>query len=134
MIVNPNDTTHTVIVIPRFDVIPASGAVSSFVSRVDSDNGITEDSDCVTGVVGVDFLSLTITDSFKGTSVSVSNTFDVVDGEIILTFDYTFTNDNSYSIAIRYINTSEVIYRGFILATTQDTQDYSLTKSEYNWK
>tara|TARA_R110000765_G_scaffold127226_1_gene225244 strand:+ start:292 stop:696 length:405 start_codon:yes stop_codon:yes gene_type:complete len=134
MIVNPNDTTHTVSVIPRFDVKSGTEDIKAFVDRVLLDSGAVEDEECTRKVIQEDFLSIIITNSFKGTSMSVNNTFEIVKGEIVLTFDYTFTNESSYSVVVNYINTSEVIYRGLILATTQDTQDYSLTQSEYNWK
>ena len=134
MIINPNNTTHTISVIPRFDVESVTEEVQAFVDRVSADSGIVESADCTRDSIQKDYLSIIITDNFKSESTSVNNTFEVEDGKVILTFDYTFTDESSYNITINYVNTSEVIYRGLILATTQDTQDYSLTQSEYNWK
>ena len=133
-VVNPNNTTHTISVVPRFDVESVTEEVQAFVDRVSADSGIVESEDCTRDSIQEDYLSIIITDNFKSESTSVNNTFEVEDGKVILTFDYTFTDESSYNITINYVNTSEVIYRGLILATTQDTQDYSLTQSEYNWK
>tara|TARA_R110000765_G_scaffold47987_2_gene98369 strand:- start:898 stop:1302 length:405 start_codon:yes stop_codon:yes gene_type:complete len=131
IIVNPNNTSHTISIVPRFDVIPASIEVSRFIDRVDSDAGIVEDADCVTDAVSVDFLGLIISDGFKGTSVSLDNLFDIVDGKLVITFDYTFRSESRYDIAVTYLNTSEVIYRGAAVATTQDTQEYKLTNDKF---
>ena len=134
MVVNPNDTTHTVSVIPRFYVDTVTQEIQDFLDRVSADSGIVEDDGCIKGSIQEDFLSVIVTDSFKNESTSLENAFEIDNGMLAVTFDYTFTSERSYNITINYVNTSEVIYRGLILATIQDTQDYSLTQSEYNWK
>jgi len=134
MIINPNNTTHTISVIPRFYVDTVTQEIQDFVDRVSADSGIVEDDGCIKESIQEDFLSVIVTDSFKNESTSLENTFEIENGMLVVTFDYIFTDESSYNIAINYVNTSEVIYRGLILATTQDTQDYSLTQSEYNWK
>tara|TARA_R110000744_G_scaffold60944_1_gene126190 strand:+ start:258 stop:662 length:405 start_codon:yes stop_codon:yes gene_type:complete len=134
MIINPNNTTHTISVIPRFYVDTVTQEIQDFVDRVSADSGIVEDDGCIKSSIQEDFLSVIVTDSFKNESTSLENAFEIENGMLVVTFDYTFTDESSYNIAINYVNTSEVIYRGLILATTQDTQDYSLTQSEYNWK
>tara|TARA_R110002073_G_scaffold161039_1_gene316677 strand:- start:2296 stop:2700 length:405 start_codon:yes stop_codon:yes gene_type:complete len=134
MIINPNNTTHTISVIPRFYVDTVTQEIQDFVDRVSADSGIVEDDGCIKSSIQEDFLSVIVTDSFKNESTSLENAFEIENGMLVVTFDYTFTDESSYNIAINYVNTSEVIYRGLILATVQDTQDYSLTQSEYNWK
>ena len=134
MIINPNNTTHTISVIPRFYVDTVTQEIQDFVDRVSADSGIVEDDGCIKESIQEDFLSVIVTDSFKNESTSLENTFEIENGMLVVTFDYIFTDESSYNIAINYVNTSEVIYRGLILATVQDTQDYSLTQSEYNWK
>ena len=131
IIVNPNNISHAIYVVPRFDIESASEEVSGFIKRVYSDDGIVEDTDCVADVVGTDFLSVVIRDSFKGTAVSLDNTFDVVSGKLIITFDYEFRSESRYDITVTYLNTSEVIYRGAAVATTQDTQEYKLTNDKF---
>mgnify|MGYP003676801486 CR=1 FL=1 len=131
IIVNPNNTTHTVSVVPRFDVESVTEEVQAFVDRVSADSGIMEEDGCVKSGIQEDYLSIIITDNFKGTSTLLENTFEVQDGKLILTFDYTFRSESRYDVVINYINTLEVIYRGVFIATTQETQEYKLTKDKF---
>ena len=131
IIVNPNDTKHTVSLVPRFDIESVTEEVQSFVDRVTNDSGYVESEDCTSEVVKKDFIGVVITDSFKSTSDSLDNTFDIQDGKIIITFDYDFRSESRYDVAITYLNTSEVIYRGIFIATTQDAQSYRLTKDKF---
>ena len=131
MTVNPNETTHTISLISRFDVNRYEDGLIAYVNRVESDNGTVESLDCL-GMSTV--IVVNITNSFKGESTNVENTFNVINDKMSVTFDYQFSSESSYSIHISDADTNETIYRGLILATTQTTQDYSLTQSEYNWK
>ena len=131
IIVNPNDTKHTVFLVPRFDIESVTEEVQSFVDRVTNDLGNVESEDCTAEVLKKDFIGVVITDSFKSKSDSLDNTFDIKDGKIVITFDYDFRSESRYDVAITYLNTSEVIYRGIFIATTQDTQSYSLTKDKF---
>jgi len=80
-------------------------------------------------------LELKIKNSFKGTIdvVPVLHSF-TNDNKLQLSFSYAFSDESSYSISINDNITDEMVYRGIILATTQVTQDYSLTAAKYNWK
>ena len=131
IIVNPDNTTHTVSVVPRFDVKSVTQEVQAFVDRVSADSGSVESEDCTADVLKKDFLSVTITDSFKDASDLLDNTFDVLNGKLVITFDYDFRSESRYDIAVTYTNTLEVIYRGAIVATTQETQEYKLTKDKF---
>ena len=131
IIVNPNNTTHTVSVVPRFDVESVTEEVQAFVDRVSADSGIVESEECTRDSIQKDFLSVVITDSFKDVSNSLDNTFEVLNGKLIITFDYDFRSESRYDVAVTYINTSEVIYRGAMVATTQETQEYKLTNDKY---
>lgn len=130
-IVNPNNTTHTVSVVPRFDVESVTQEVQAFVDRVSADSGTVESEDCTEDVLKKDFLSVVVTDGFKDVSNSLDNTFDVLNGKLVITFDYDFRSESRYDIAVTYTNTLEVIYRGAIVATTQETQEYKLTKDKF---
>ena len=131
IIVNPSKTTHTVSVVPRFDVESVTEEVKAFVDRVSADEGISESEGCTAEVLKKDFLSVIITDSFKGKSDSLYNTFDILNGKLVITFDYDFRSESRYDVAVTYTNTLEVIYRGAIVATTQETQEYKLTKDKF---
>mgnify|MGYP003675374471 FL=1 len=131
IVVNPNNTTHTISIVPRFDVTTVTKEVQAFVDRVSADSGIIEDDGCVKDSIQEDYLSLIVTDNFKSESVSLENTFEIQEGKVVLTFDYDFRSESRYDVVINYINTSEVIYRGIFIATIQETQEYKLTKNKF---
>lgn len=102
MIVNPNLTTHTIKLIPRFST-----------SNV---------------------LTLTVTDSTLGITTDLTTTYTTGgDYKLALTFDYTFTAESSYQLKLTDSVTSEIVYRGLVLATTQNSQTYKLTENLYRW-
>ena len=102
MIVNPNLTTHTIKLVPRFST-----------SNV---------------------LTLTVTDSTLGTSTDLNPNYTTGgDYKLALTFDYTFTDESSYQLKLTDSVTSEIVYRGLVLATTQNSQSYKLTDNLYRW-
>jgi hypothetical protein len=102
MIVNPNLTTHTIKLVPRFST-----------SNV---------------------LTLTVTDSTLGTSTDLTTTYTTGgDYKLALTFDYTFTAESSYQLKLTDSVTNEIVYRGLVLATTQNSQTYKLTDNRYRW-
>ena len=132
IVVNPNDTTHTISVVPRFDVESVTEEVQAFVDRVSADSGIMEESRMHKKILfKKDFLSIIITDNFKSESTLLENTFEVQNGKLVLTFDYNFRSESRYDVVVNYINTSEVIYRGIFIPTTQDSQEYLLTKDKF---
>ena len=131
IVVNPNDTTHTISVVPRFDVESVTEEVQAFVDRVSADSGIIEDDGCIKSSIQEDYLSIIITDNFKSESTLLENTFEVQNGKLVLTFDYNFRSESRYDVVVNYINTSEVIYRGIFISTTQDSQEYLLTKDKF---
>ena len=131
IVVNPNNTTHTISIVPRFDVTTVTKEVQAFVDRVSADSGIIEDDGCVKDSIQEDYLSLIVTDNFKSESVSLENTFEIQEGKVVLTFDYDFRSESRYDVVINYINTSEVIYRGIFIATIQEAQEYKLTKNKF---
>tara|TARA_R110000765_G_scaffold346218_1_gene436401 strand:+ start:45 stop:449 length:405 start_codon:yes stop_codon:yes gene_type:complete len=131
IVVNPDNTSHTISLVPRFDIESVTEDVQAFVDRVTGDSGTVESEDCTADVLKEDYIGIIITDNFKSISSSVDNTFDIQDGKIVITFDYDFRSESRYDVAITYTNTLEVIYRGIFIATTQDTQDYKLTKDKF---
>ena len=102
MIVNPNLTTHTIKLVPRFST-----------SNV---------------------LTLTVTDSTLGITTDLTTTYTTGgDYKLALTFDYTFANESSYQLKLTDSVTNEIVYRGLVLATTQNSQTYKLTDNLYRW-
>lgn len=74
-----------------------------------------------------------ILDSFKRTSSVHECNYLESNNLLVVSFDYNFTDESNYQIKIIDANTQEVIYRGEILSTTQDTQEYNVTNNRYNW-
>lgn len=102
IIVNPDNTNHTISVVPRFDVTPSSGE-----------------------------LTVVLTDSYNDSVTMLVNTFDVNAGKLLITFNYAFRSEGRYDLVVTYSDTLEVLYRGIAVATTQDTQEYKLTNNKF---
>jgi len=102
MIVDPNLSTHTIKIVPRYN--PSNA------------------------------LTLTITDSTLGTDTNVTTSYTTGgDYKLSLVFSYTFTDEHSYQLKLTDDVTTEIVYRGLVLATTQTAQDYKLTTNRYTW-
>jgi len=96
-IVNPNDTEHTLLLIPRF--YPTGGLV------------------------------LSLYNEFTQVSTDVDNIYVTTDGNLFITFDFEFENNSRYQIKIT--EGENVVYRGKLMATTQEPQDFKLTNNVY---
>ena len=57
--------------------------------------------------------------------------FNISAGYLTITFDYDFTDGDKYQVKL---TSSEVLYRGKLMATTQDTQAYSQTTDLYYYE
>ena len=135
MIVNPNDTSHTVKITPRFY------PTNDLLMRISNTFKGTADLVSPSYVLGNDNkLALTFDYNFSSESnynlKIVESVCESVD-EYILRVE----NDNgifeSKECIIDKLGLeveAQVLFRTNILATTQETQDYSLTAAKYNWK
>ena len=65
----------------------------------------------------------------KKTTEDVVHTYRVSNGKLILDFTYTFVEFDKHQIKIT--QGEDVVYRGKSFATTQETQEYKLTKDKY---
>ena len=77
-----------------------------------------------------DALTLVLYNEATKVSSTVANTHVLRDGNLIVTFDFTFVNKDKYQIKI---SQGDILYRGKILATTQIPQDYKLTDGRYTY-
>jgi len=98
-ILNPQNTTHTITLQPRFD--PTTNLVLELTNEVS-----------------------------KVTSVLI-NTYTFVSGVLNITFDLVVNESERFSIEIQ--ENSKVIYRGNAFCTSQNIQDYKLTKDKYTY-
>lgn len=96
-VVSPNNTEHTIKLIPRY--YPSAAITMSLFNEATQ---VSED---------------------------VDNTYVITDGNLFLTFEYTFTENQKFQIKLDEVE--EVVYRGKIVSTTQDPQEYKLTNNVY---
>lgn len=99
-IVNPTDTTHNLIVIPRY------GSPTAIVFNLYNEE----------------------------TQVSevVANTFSYLDGYLTVSFDYDFIDGQKFQIKL--VDTSVVVYRGKLMATTQTPQTFKAANELYYYE
>ena len=76
-------------------------------------------------------LILTISDSATNTSVDITPLYHESNGKIVVKFDYTFTENSNYRVSIVDTSNSEVVYRGKLITTTQETQEFKLTTDKF---
>lgn len=61
-------------------------------------------------------------------SEAIDNTYTITDGNLFLTFEYTFTENQKFQIKL---DDTEIVYRGKLFSTSQDPQEYKLTNNVY---
>ena len=77
-------------------------------------------------------LTLEITEEASGVSESIANTYSITDGELSIEFTYDFTGKDKYSLKLN--ENTEVVYRGKLIVTDQQAQDYKLTNGLYYYE
>ena len=79
-----------------------------------------------------DGLELTLTNPVTEVSTVVTNTNSTLDGFTNIAFDFTFAENDKYEITIK--DGDSVVYRGKLIATTQNSQSYKLTAGFYRYE
>lgn len=74
-------------------------------------------------------IKLIITNETTKVQSDIANTYTIEDGVLFLDFDFTFEEKHRYEMKL--LNDYDVLYRGKIIATTQESEDYKLTKDLY---
>ncbi len=74
-------------------------------------------------------LTFSLTNEATKVVSTPANTYEIKSGKLKVTFTFTFVDKDRYSIKLE--DTSEVVYRGKIIATTQTAQDFKLTDGLY---
>ena len=99
-VVDPNNTTHTINLIPR--------------------------------IYSVSSIDLSLYNEATQVTTSVTDAYSVTDGVATIIFDFTFEDNDKYQFKL--VDGSEVVYRGKLIATAQDPQDYKLTDGLYSYE
>ena len=74
-------------------------------------------------------LEFILTNPVTAVATTVTNTNTTEDGFTSISFDFTFANNDKYEITIK--DDEEIVYRGKLIATNQETQSYKLTAGFY---
>jgi len=106
-VISPTDTTHIIKLIPRFYEIGETITLNIY----DESGRINQDVTTGNFTVVDRFVNITFTDT----------EFDDLD----------FYENGKYQLKITDVDTSEILYRGKMIATTQIPQDYKLTNGLY---
>ena len=96
-VVNPNDTSHTLVLIPRY--------------------------------YPTDSITMSLFNETTQTSENVENEYGITDGNLFIGFTYTFTENQKFQIKLT--DALGVVYRGKVIATSQEPQEYKLTHNAY---
>ena len=135
MIVNPNNTNHTVKITPRFY------PTNDLLMRISNTFKGTSDIVSPTYNLGDDNkLALTFDYDFSSESnynlKIIETVYKSVEDYILRVEKDNGLFESKLCIASKLglEGETEVLFRTNILATTQTTQDYSLTAAKYNWK
>ena len=96
-VINPNDSIHTLNVIPRF--YPDNPLVVSLYNEASTETS------------------------------TPSATYVITNGDLIITFTFTFVDKDRHQVKVT--EGSSVVYRGKLISTTQDPQDFKLTNDLY---
>jgi hypothetical protein len=98
-VVNPNDATHVIKLIPRFYIEVATLKLYNEVTRIETD---------------------------------IANVISTIDGITSVTFDFTFAENDKFQIKIE--DAGIIIYRGKLMATSQNPQKYKLSNNLYYYE
>lgn len=77
-------------------------------------------------------LFLDITEEQTDVTERITNTYSITDGKLSIVFDYDFTDKYKYSFKIS--EDTEIVYRGKLVITQQDPQEYKLTTGLYYYE
>ena len=77
----------------------------------------------------IEAITLSLFNEATQISEEVDNTYIVTDGNLFLTFEYTFTENQKFQVKLD--EDTEVVYRGKLISTTQDPQEYKVTQGVY---
>lgn len=76
-----------------------------------------------------DALTLVLYNERTQVSTTVANTHVIRDGNLTVTYDFTFVDKDKYQIKID--DGTAVVYRGKLIVTDQEPQEYKLSDGRY---
>jgi len=100
--------------------------------KVVNPNNTNHDIKLISRVYPVGTLDLLLYNESTQVETSVTNTYIVQDGFLNLNFDFTFVEGDKFQIKI--LELTDVIYRGKLIATAEETQTYLNDNNEYYYE
>jgi hypothetical protein len=97
--------------------------------KVLNPNNTTHEIDFIPRYYPIGSLVVNLYNEGKRTAENVANIYVVNDGIATISFDYTFLEGEKFQIKIT--EGLNVVYRGKITATSQDTQEFKATNNAY---
>lgn len=77
-------------------------------------------------------LTISLTEEGTDTTETATNTYTIADGFLNLQVTYDFTDKEKLSIKVE--EGTDIVYRGKIIVTDQETQEYKLTDGLYYYE
>ena len=109
-VVNPNNTSHELKIVPRY------------YSNSESLNIVLyNESSQVSTIINL-----------VSSLFSFTNNFNFLEDFLIVKINFSFEYNSRYQYKI--LDDTEIVYRGKIIATTQETQNYLTDKDEYYYE
>ena len=100
--------------------------------KVVNPNNTTHDIKLISRVYPVEALDLLLYNESTQSETSVPSAYIVQNGFLNLNFDFTFVEGDKFQIKI--LELTNVIYRGKLIATSEDTQTYLNDNNEYYYE
>ena len=86
-------------------------------------------------ITPVGAMVFTIRNEFKNITYTPSNTYQITNGYLFVTFDFTtFVDRDRFQVTMTEgssPSTDPVVYRGLLFATAQNTQEFKLSQGVY---
>ena len=108
-VVNPNDTRHTIKLISRFNTV---GNLNMLLYN----ESTQVESNIVIYPIGF----------------SLTDYYQIIDGYFNLTFDFVFSESDKFRIKI--LEENNIVYRGKLIATTEETQNFLADNNEFYYE
>ena len=100
--------------------------------KVVNPNNTNHDVKLISRVYPVETLDVLLYNESTQIETSVPNAYIVQNGFLNLNFDFTFVEGDRFQIKI--LELTNVIYRGKLIATSEDTQKYLNDNNEYYYE
>lgn len=77
-------------------------------------------------------LVLSLKNESTAIETTIANTYTILDGYLTINFDFTFKNKDRFQFNI--FGDNDIVFRGKIYATSEETQDYKQTNGVYRYE